>query len=280
MKYTIILLLLLPNLCLGQDSVTIEGKVLDAENREPISYANIGFPSVNIGTASQRDGTFKLKLPKDLKDDSLQISAIGYNTDKVHVSTFLDNERVRFKLTPKTYQLESITVTDRKKSKWIGKKIPPIMGSASYGFRTHPERLGAAFAFRVTWDKNLPIKILHSRILLKRASNDSLKIRCGIAKVDPETKLPANEFVNNRVVNIAEKEKGWMTCNFDRENVFIDESEFFIVFEWLNKEDERIVPMIATGLFFKSDSYIRHHALAKWEKSSANNLIYSVKVEY
>lgn len=122
MKYTIILLLLLPNLCLGQDSVTIEGKVLDAENREPISYANIGFPSVNIGTASQRDGTFKLKLPKDLKDDSLQISAIGYNTDKVHVSTFLDSERVRFQLTPKTYQLESITVTDKKNPNGLVKK--------------------------------------------------------------------------------------------------------------------------------------------------------------
>lgn len=280
MKYVITLLLLLPSICFGQDSITIEGKVLDAEKREPISYASIGFPSDNIGTASRRDGTFKLKFSQELKDDSLQVSAIGYHTDKVHVSTLLDNEKVIFQLAPKTYQMESITVTDRRKSEWIGKKIPPIMGSASYGFRTHPERLGAAFAFRVTWDKNLPIKILHSRILLKRASNDSLKIRCGIAKVDPETKLPANEFVNNRVVSTAAKEKGWMTCNFDKENIFIDEREFFIVFEWLNKEDERIVPMIATGLFFKSDSYIRHHALAKWEKSFTDNLIYSVKVGY
>lgn len=282
MRYFAILLFLgfFPEISLGQDSFILEGEVIDAESRKPVVFASIGFPTKHIGTASRGDGTFRLKVSEVVAEDSLQVSAIGYQTKKFHVSTFLDKEQVRLQLDPKTYQMEAITVTNRTRSAWIGKKIPPLIGSASYGFLTHPERLGAAFAFRVKWDKELPIKILYSRIFLKRDRKDSLNIRCGIAKVDPDTNLPSDEFLNKPVISSAAKGKGWMTCDFDEERVVIPDKEFFVVFEWLNREEEPIVPMIATGMFFKSESYIRHHALAEWETSSVDNLIYSVKVEY
>lgn len=276
---SLILFIFLQNISIAQPSFTIEGTVVEAENNNPIPLASIGIPQLNIGTASRMDGSFSLTLSQELQKDTLQISAIGFQTKKYAIPSIKGNEDIIIHLAAKTYQMESITVTDRKqKTKWIGKKIPPIL-SASLGIRTHPERLGAAFAFKIDWDKKLPLRILYSRIFLKRNTNTPVHIRCGLTEVDPETGMPAHPLIPKRVTITTTTQKGWATCDFRDQDLYMDSQEFFVVFEWLTPQDERIIPMIATNPFFKSDTYIRHHSLAKWEKSSTD-LIYSIKVEY
>ncbi|MDZ7756504.1 carboxypeptidase-like regulatory domain-containing protein [Rhodohalobacter sp.] len=277
----ILKVLLISGTCLGQNSFSIQGKIIDADTKKEIAYANIGIPAEHIGTASQKDGSFKFELSNEFKNETLQISAIGYHTKEVPVSNLIETKDTVLNLSPKIYQMDHVTVTDKKgKSRWIGKKVRPLIGSASYGLRTHPERLGAAFAFRVSWEGNLPIKILHSRMFLMRDRDDPLKIRCGIAKADSLTGLPSNEFYNRRNTTTAAKEKGWFTCDFDEEYLWVDEKEFFVVFEWLSEQDKRIVPMVAIDPFFKSDAYIRHHSFDEWKKPFVDNLIYSIKIEY
>lgn len=276
---TFIFLLFFQDLSIAQQSLTIKGSIIDAESNNPIPLASIGIPDIRIGTASRMDGSFLLSLSQERFKDTLQISAIGYQTQKQAIASIKSDHNFMVHLIPKIYEMESITVTNRKqKTKWIGKKRPPLI-SASLGIWTHPERLGAAFAFKVNWDKRLPLKILYSRIFLKRNSNASVHIRCGIAKADPQTGMPAHSLIPITIDITTATQKGWATCDFRDQTLYVDSKEFFVVFEWLTPQEERIIPMIATAPFFNSDTFIRHHALAEWKRSSTD-LVYSVQAQY
>lgn len=278
-SFTIIILFLLQSISIAQSTIKFEGTVIDADSKKPIPLASIGLPKLNIGTASRMDGSFLLNLSREFKKDTLQISAVGYHTKKYPIHSFEDDNNITVYLVPRTYQMDEITVTDReRKTKWIGKMISPIL-SASLGIWTHPDRLGAAFAFKVKWKKQLPLQILYSRTFVERNTHSPVHIRCGLAEVDPNTGLPSHEFHPQTIDITTTTQKDWATCDFRNQNLYVDAEEFFVVFEWLTPQDERIIPMIATTPFFKSDTYYRHHALAEWKKSSTD-LIYSVKVAY
>ena len=69
--------------------VVVRGKVIDAEDKEPVIGASVVIDGTNKGVATNVDGQFALKLPPDT---SLVISYIGYKKQKVHVSSLLGSD--------------------------------------------------------------------------------------------------------------------------------------------------------------------------------------------
>ena len=69
--------------------VVVRGMVIDAEDKEPVIGASVVIDGTNKGVATNVDGQFALKLPPDT---SLVISLIGYEKQKVHVSSFLHSD--------------------------------------------------------------------------------------------------------------------------------------------------------------------------------------------
>jgi len=57
---------------------TINASVLDAEDKTPLAYVNVGIPGKNIGTVTSDNGTFKLDVNSQLSNDSLAVSMAGY----------------------------------------------------------------------------------------------------------------------------------------------------------------------------------------------------------
>lgn len=280
MKYYLFLLIsFLPYYCFGQSEITVEGSILNAENNKPIPYAHIGIPAKQIGTASGSNGIFRLTVSQGHKEDTLQISAIGYHTKKKPLSSILDSKPVKLWLQPKTYQMKSVTVTNAEsETKWIGKKIRPVL-SASYGRNMGQKKIGAAFAFRINWDGPLPVKLLHARMFLKKNKNQEIRMRCRIADIDTTTNFPGDDITEKSIITTSEKDKGWISCDFKKHNIYVNKRNFFLVFEWLSSKDQTYTPMFAIGLFFESDVYNRSHAMAKW-RENPNDLVYSLKVEY
>lgn len=58
--------------------IIIQGKVLNKETHEPVSYTNIGIANSNVGTLSNLDGSFSIPFPAKLSKDSLIFSALGF----------------------------------------------------------------------------------------------------------------------------------------------------------------------------------------------------------
>ena len=69
--------------------VIVRGMVIDEENKEPVIGAGVFIDGTNKGIATDIDGQFALKVPSDT---SLVISYIGYEKQKVRVSSLLRSE--------------------------------------------------------------------------------------------------------------------------------------------------------------------------------------------
>ena len=69
--------------------VIVRGMVIDAENKEPMIGAGVFIDGTNKGIATDIDGQFALKVPSAT---SLVISYIGYEKQKVRVSSLLRSE--------------------------------------------------------------------------------------------------------------------------------------------------------------------------------------------
>ena len=69
--------------------VVVRGMVIDEENKEPVIGAAVFIDGTNKGIATDIDGQFALKVPSNT---SLVISYIGYEKQKVRVSSLLRSE--------------------------------------------------------------------------------------------------------------------------------------------------------------------------------------------
>jgi len=66
--------------------ITIDGVIRDQRNRRKIEYANISILGTNIGTVSNNDGEFSIKVLKSLMAKDIVISHLGYMNSLVPVN--------------------------------------------------------------------------------------------------------------------------------------------------------------------------------------------------
>ncbi len=86
----------------------LKGKVLDKSDKKPIPFANILIKGKNVGTISNLDGNFTLKIPSGCIRDSLVVSFIGYKTETLNVSTLNTDQIIAIE--PVSTQLNEVIV--------------------------------------------------------------------------------------------------------------------------------------------------------------------------
>ncbi|MGQ1890917.1 outer membrane beta-barrel protein [Thermophagus sp. OGC60D27] len=91
---------------IGQESITIRGKITD-EAKVPLVGATISIPDTAIGTTSDINGVFQLKIPKNTT--SLNISFIGYRSIDV-----VPHRQMTIVLPKKETEIDEIVVTAQK----------------------------------------------------------------------------------------------------------------------------------------------------------------------
>jgi thiol-disulfide isomerase/thioredoxin len=67
------------------NSIIIEGRVTDAVTKEAVQYASVGILGSTIGTSTNADGYFTLRVPATFrsKDYALKISCVGYDNEVI-----------------------------------------------------------------------------------------------------------------------------------------------------------------------------------------------------
>ncbi|HCT94010.1 MAG TPA: hypothetical protein DF637_07405 [Rikenellaceae bacterium] len=89
---TLVSLIMLAGVSLGQDFNSITGKVQDSATRRPLSFASIQLLSSNISNVTNSEGIFVLKIPVHITADSVQISYLGYKSRRISVKDFQKGE--------------------------------------------------------------------------------------------------------------------------------------------------------------------------------------------
>ena len=112
--------------------VVVCGMVIDEENKEPVIGAAVVIDGTNKGVATNIDGQFALKVPSDT---SLVISYIGYEKQKVRVSSLLRPENNVIILKSDGSQLTGEVVT-------VVKTVynDDVYGRRTYKVKSHKEK--------------------------------------------------------------------------------------------------------------------------------------------
>ena len=112
-KLSILMIILAISLmAAGNDTTTIkiyEGKIIDSETKQPIVFANVYVSGTSIGTVSNSDGEFILKVPIANFNDNVSIAYIGYKTYEGAISK-LDEKNNLFKLNKDPFAIKEVII--------------------------------------------------------------------------------------------------------------------------------------------------------------------------
>jgi len=78
----------------------ISGVVIDEETALPVAFANISIKGEPVGTITNQQGGFHLKLPGGYEKKTLVFSFVGYQTRRFSISSFHTGQTVKLKQVP------------------------------------------------------------------------------------------------------------------------------------------------------------------------------------
>jgi len=96
--------------------ITITGKVVDLETKEPLPYASIGIIGKPIGLISNEQGEFDFHIPSEMRNDILVVSMLGYKTFEAPVWSLISTSAVAIELQAGTVMLKEVVIVDSLKA--------------------------------------------------------------------------------------------------------------------------------------------------------------------
>ncbi len=148
--------LCLPLLLSAQEKGAIQGRVTDAATGEPMPYAQAASERTTLGTVTNEDGIFRLKLPDagcpDANyPDSLMVSFLGFQTEKLQVSS-VDTGTLEIFLIPVSLNLREVEIIALSSQEVLRRALDSI--SVNYG--VDPVILTAFIRTQKMVNKNWP----------------------------------------------------------------------------------------------------------------------------
>ncbi len=92
----------------------VKGRILDAENKKNVPFASVGIKGQALGSVSNELGDFEFIFPKELSNDTLYITALGFESYKIHLAEAIEESPMFIYLTPLRFEISEITISDIK----------------------------------------------------------------------------------------------------------------------------------------------------------------------
>jgi len=70
-----------------------KGKVINADSKEPLPFANLSLIGTNITSITNSNGEFIIKIPKTELSSKVRISFIGYKTETIELDSFEEKNK-------------------------------------------------------------------------------------------------------------------------------------------------------------------------------------------
>lgn len=112
MLFGMLLLLGIPTLearVYSEGHITVSGVVRDKVSKKRLEYVNVSVPGSNVGTVTNADGEFSLKIKTAIHPKAVEISHVGYLNNKISLDGDDLMEQVIW-LTPYTNLLKEVTI--------------------------------------------------------------------------------------------------------------------------------------------------------------------------
>jgi hypothetical protein len=107
----------------------LSGKIVDSKKQDPIKYASISLLNKPIGTISNIDGNFLLKIHPDFIRDTIVVSCMGYVQILMPAYKILDEDVIT--MYPFSIKLKEVKVVATSPEKLLGKIRENLSGNYS-----------------------------------------------------------------------------------------------------------------------------------------------------
>ncbi|MBC5993417.1 carboxypeptidase-like regulatory domain-containing protein [Pontibacter cellulosilyticus] len=267
MKAILFALLSVFTLTLAQaQDINLSGTVKAEASGQNLSYVNIGIRKKNIGTASDEQGRFILKLPQQHLQDTLTFSAIGYQQLSVPVRELVKKKPLQIKLSEKTMALQEVVVKSHKmKIRKLGVtgRLPGVWGV--------PDKKESKDVFEFAnfiEVKNKPAEVLSAHFYLASTVLDSAIFRINFYKNNSGS--PGERLVEKNIIQKVSTKDGWLTLDLTKYDLYLTE-DFFIGVEYLPEQDEHR-QAIALGGKIGGSVFSKQSSFGEWKKISGVSL--------
>lgn len=253
-------------------NIFIKGVVLNSEKGIAIPYVNIGIQDKSIGTISNGEGKFKLKLKEKFinLNDSVTFSCIGFKSRSYKLSALLGKEN-RIELLEQTTILEEVVVSMRKpKEKKLGRAVKGLglMHWNFYSFYDEDvdDRLSKELGMKFNLRKDCEITDLNFNITSNQFK--SVKFRVNFYKI--ENNKPTEYLFDKDVIfEVKDGQLGWFNVDLKKYDLYIDKEveEVAITIQWLesekkNKDSKYFALSVSASPLNKL--FFREKAMGKW----------------
>lgn len=92
--------------------ITISGKAVDKETKEPLAFASIGMKGKSIGTITNLQGDFDFHIPREFQNDLFVINMLGYKTYEAPVWTLMNVSPLIIEVEKSTLVLNEVLISD------------------------------------------------------------------------------------------------------------------------------------------------------------------------
>lgn len=116
-----------------KDYVTVSGTVRDNTSGKYLQYAHITVKGTNVGTITNVDGEFSLKVKDSLKADKVEVSLMGYHNYQISIGK-KDITNLKVMLKPMPNLLEEITIYGVDAKKLVADAIDRVKDNYSDGY--------------------------------------------------------------------------------------------------------------------------------------------------
>lgn len=110
--YILFIFIILSNFAHAQKTITITGKLVDAETEEPIIFASVGIEGKSVSTVSNTEGEFDFHIPYIYKDHEMVIRMLGYSNIRAKISNYTSHDTVVFRMNKVSKVLEEVIISD------------------------------------------------------------------------------------------------------------------------------------------------------------------------
>ncbi len=221
--------LLLSAYCQGQ-RVDFFGSVKDQKTKQPIPYVNLSFLNTLVGTSSDENGKFLLEIEKGMLQKQVHISSLGYKDTIVPAGAILQNRGIFLK--EETFELDEVVVNKNLGNVQVWNPISSYSITSGFDSSSTPWVLALYFP-NIGASKKYVEKVSVFFRDNPAYTREAAKFRLRFYAVDPTTKQPGKDLVQESIVLEAHKGTDYTSLELSEKRVKIPREGIYIGLEWL-----------------------------------------------
>lgn len=260
----------------------IKGKTVDAKTGEYVSFTNIGIQNESIGTVSNENGDFILKIYSNIDvNKEVIFSHLGYADRIITLKALLEKKEETIKLESIVNQLAEVKVSLKKpKPKKIGRTAKGLgMMHRNYYSVTEKEiddRLSKEIGMKLSIKKDCSIEDLNFNI----STNDFKDLKFRVNFYSIKNNLPDTLLVQKEIIlEIKDGYLGWFKFDLKQFDISIDKENenIAVTLQWIHSQkmdNKKGLFSISAGVSPLSTSFYRSKVLDVWKKDDTNLSLY------